>query len=109
MEAMTHLVEMHKKHAGKGLVIITVSLDPLNKKDLVEQANEHLRTLKPPFRNLLLDESPAFIEKKLDLVFPPCYYVFDRRGKWVRFRVGDDPKAGDKKQMDQVILQMLAE
>ena len=45
MEAMPHLVEMHKKHADKGLVVITVSLDPLDKKDLVKQANDFLRKL----------------------------------------------------------------
>ena len=28
MEAMPHLVEMHKKYADKGLVVIAVSVDP---------------------------------------------------------------------------------
>jgi hypothetical protein len=106
MEAMPRLVKMHEKNAEKGLVVITVSLDPADQKDLVQQANKFLRKLDPPFRNFLLNESPEFVEKKLDLVFPPCYYVFDRRGKWVRFRT-DDGKAVDYDQMDRVILQML--
>lgn len=106
MEAMPHLVEMHKKNADRGLVVITVSLDPLDQKDLVQQANKFLRKLDAPFRNFLLNESAEFVEKKLDLVFPPCYYVFDRRGKWVRFRA-DDAKAVDYREMDRVILQML--
>jgi hypothetical protein len=106
MEAMPHLVEMHKEHADKGLVVITVSLDPLDKKDLVKQANGFLRKLDAPFRNLLLNESADFVEKKLSLVFPPCYYVFDRRGKWVRFRA-EDENGVDYREMDKVILQML--
>jgi hypothetical protein len=108
MEAMPHLVEMHKKHAERGLAVITVSLDPLDKKDLVQQANRFLRKLDAPFRNLLLDESPEFVEKKLDLVFPPCYYVFDRRGKWVRFRAQDE-NGVDHGAMDKTILRMLDE
>jgi hypothetical protein len=106
MEAMPHLVEMHKRNADKGLVVITVSLDPADQKDLVQQANKFLRKLDAPFRNFLLNESPEFVEKKLDLVFPPCYYVFDRRGKWVRFGA-DSGKAVDYRDMDRVILQML--
>jgi hypothetical protein len=86
MEGMPHLVEMHKKYADKGLIILTVSVDPLDKKDLVKQANDFLRRLDAPFRNLLLNESDDFVEKKLGFVFPPCYYAFDRRGKWIRFK-----------------------
>jgi hypothetical protein len=103
---MPHLVEMHKKHADKGLVVITVSLDPLDQKDLVKQANDFLRKLGSPFRNLLLDESVEVVEKKLDVTFPPCYYVFDRRGKWMRFRSTDEGGV-NYQEMDKVILQML--
>jgi hypothetical protein len=104
---MPHLVEMHKKHADKGLVIISVSVDPAGEKDLVEQANKFLRKLNPPFRNLLLDESDKLWSKKLDFDFPPCYYVFDRRGKWVRFRSTDYKDGVPYDEMDKVILQML--
>src|SRR5438105_438764 len=105
MENMPHLVEMHKAHADKGLVVITVSLDPIKEKDLVEQANKFLRKLNPPFRNLLLDATPELIEK-LGATFPPCYYVFDRRGKWVRFSSTDEGGI-NLKEMDRVIVQML--
>jgi hypothetical protein len=104
---MKHLVEMHKKYGDKGLVVVTVSIDPLKEKDLVQQANKALREIAPPFRNLLLDETPDFIEKRLGFVFPPSYFVFDRRGKWMNFRVADDGTAVDKAAMDRVILQLL--
>jgi len=103
---MPHLVKMHKKYADNGLVVITVSLDPLDQKDLVQQANKFLGQLNAPFRNFLLNESADFVEKKLNLVFPPCYYVFDRHGKWVRFRA-EDENGIDRREMDKVILQML--
>ena len=111
MDNMPHLVEMHKKHAGKGLVIMTVSLDPVDKKDLVEQAKKFLRELNPPFQppvqNFLLDASDD-LKEKLGATFQPCYYVFDRRGKWVRFSALDEGGV-NYKQMDKVILQMLEE
>lgn len=89
MEGMPHLVKMHKQYADKGLVVLTVSIDPPQQKDLVKQANDFLRRLDSPFRNLLLNESDDFVEKKFGFVFPPCYFIFDRRGKWVRFK-GDE-------------------
>jgi hypothetical protein len=107
---MPHLVEMHKKHAERGLVIITVSIDPPDKKDLVEQANAFLRKLDPPFLKLHLDESDELRLKKLDFRFPPCYFVFDRRGKWTRFRSDDfDNDAALHKEMDPLILRLLDE
>jgi hypothetical protein len=104
---MEHLVQMHKKHGDKGLVVITVSLDPVKDKDLVKQANDFLRKLDPPFQNLLLDESSEFVEKKFGFVFPPSYFIFDRRGKWVNFRVSDEGVEVNKAEMDKVILQLL--
>ena len=106
---MPHLVEMHKKYADKGLVVLTVSVDPLDKKDLVKQANDFLRKLDSPFRNLLLDETDDFVEKKLGFVFPPCYYVFDRRGKWVRFRATDYTDGVPPAELDKAVLRMLGD
>ena len=38
-----HLVEMQKKHGDRGLVVITVSVDPADDKEKVETANDFLR------------------------------------------------------------------
>ena len=99
---------MHKKHGSKGLVVLTVSVDELKQKKDVEVANKFLREQKSPFIHLLLDEPHEFWSKKLDFTIPPCYYVFDRRGKWMRF---DPNEYGDdlKKKMDETILRMLDE
>ncbi|MBI1830275.1 MAG: hypothetical protein HYR84_02355 [Planctomycetes bacterium] len=43
-------------------------------------------------------------------VMPPCYYVFDRRGKWVRLRTEDFAKDEDlHAQLDKVVERMLSE
>ncbi len=102
---MPHLVEMQKKHAEKGLVVIAVSLD--EEKDLIADAQAHLREINSPFVNLHLSEEREVWEKKLDFAAPPCYYVFDRRGKWVRFRGSDYAKGVPYDEMDKVILKML--
>jgi hypothetical protein len=105
MNAMPHLVQMHEKYASKGLVVITVSLDPPDEKQMVKDANAFLARTKVPFRNLLLNEPESFWSKQFDFNFPPSYYVFDRRGQWVRFRAQDKGMSYDA--MDKVIVQML--
>src|SRR4051794_10129242 len=110
MEAFPHLVEMHKKFADKGLVIITVSLDDFTNEDLVAGANKFLKRVNPPFVKLLLQESTDFWSKKFDFETPPCYFVFDRNGQWVRFRASDyaeDVNYHDL--MDKAIIRMLNE
>lgn len=100
---------MQKKYADKGLVVVTVSVDELAEKEQVNDANAFLRQAKAPFRHLLLDEPRDLWTKKLDFSFPPCYYIFDRHGKWVRFRGQDFKEGVPYKQMDEVIIKMLNE
>src|SRR5437660_376149 len=98
MEAMPHLVQMHQKYADKGLVVLTVSIDTPDDKEMVKDANAFLHTTKAPFRNFLLNE-PDW-SKKVDFTRPPCYYIFDRRGKWERFRAEDAKKGVNYDEMD---------
>jgi hypothetical protein len=110
MKAFPHLVQMHKEHATKGLVIVTVSVDPPDDAEMVARANKFLQHVKAPFRHLLINEPSEVWSKKLDFNIPPCYFVFDRQGKWVRFRGGDfDEPEIMYREMDKVILQMLNE
>jgi hypothetical protein len=109
MEAMPHLVEMHKKHADKGLVVITVSVDPPDEKEMIGRANAFLRKIESPFRNLHMNEPTEFWNDKLGFNTPPCYYVFDRQGKWVRFRATDYRDGVPYAEMDKVIMKMLNE
>jgi thiol-disulfide isomerase/thioredoxin len=107
-EAFPHLVALHKKFAAQGLIVIAVSVDPSDKKDLVEQANAFLRKMQPPFVNLLLDEPDTLWNEKFGFTFPPCCYVFDRRGKWTRLH-GADYEKGLQKELEPMIERMLDE
>jgi thiol-disulfide isomerase/thioredoxin len=82
-------IDMQKEYADKGLVVLAVSLDSVEKEGAVEQANKFLNRQNPPFRNLLLDEPAELWEKKFEIASLPCYYLFDRHGKWVRYRASD--------------------
>lgn len=105
---MPHLVEMHEKYANKGLVVLTVSVDPANEKDLVDQAQRFLQQKKIPFRNLLLNESNELWNQKLGFTIPPCYFVFDRHGKWTRFR-GEVGDGVDHKELEKTVVRLLDE
>ena len=99
---------MHKKLASKGMVVISVSVDEADNKEHVETANKFLREQEPPFVNLLLDEPHDFWSKKLKFTIPPCYFVFDRHGKWTRFNPSDfDSDEKFHKEMDATILRSL--
>lgn len=110
MGAFPKFIEMHKKYADKGLVIITVSADDAANPEKVKKANAFLKRVESPFRNLLLDEPWDSWTKRLDVKALPCYYVFDRQGKWVRFP-GKDAKDGeiDYAELEKVVVQMLNE
>lgn len=95
---------MHKKLANKGLVVISVSVDEAEDKEKVKSANAFLTSQQSPFVNLLLDEPHEFWSKKLNFTIPPCYFVFDRRGKWMRFNPSDfDTEKQFHKEMDGTI------
>ncbi len=100
---------MHNKLKDKGLAVISVSVDEANNKEMVNAANAFLRQQQPAFVNLLLDEPHAFWSKKLNFTIPPCYFVFDRRGRWTRFNPTDFDGDEWQKAMDNAILKMLDE
>ena len=108
-KAFPHFIEMQKKHADKGFVIITVSLDTPDDPEKVKEANAFLRKIQSPFRNLLLDEPIEVWTKKLDFKSLPCYFVFDRHGKWVRFRSSDFKDGVDYDEVERVVVKMLDE
>jgi len=76
---------MHKKYAKDGLVAISVSLDELKDK---EMALKFLQSKEAAFTNLLLNDTVNWSEK-LHFSAPPCYFVFNRQGKWVQFKAED--------------------
>ena len=108
---MPHLVEMHKKYAAKGFVVITVALDALigdePDKEAPGRALAFLRAKGAAFTNLYLEDRSVDLEAKFRFSEPPAYYVFNRQGKWTLFKPEDAPV--DYKAMEQLIVKLLYE
>ena len=51
------MIEMHRKYAGKGLAVISLSLDDPTDKAAVAEAEKFLKEKKAVCTNVLLDES----------------------------------------------------
>jgi len=86
---------MHKKYAKDGLVALSVSVDKLVDEDsgqrieskVLPKVLAFLKQKEATLTNLLLDEPQEFWKKKLGVDFGvPVVFVFNRQGKWVRFK-----------------------
>jgi len=110
MQAFPKFVDKHKKYADRGLVVISVSLDKAADPEAVARANKFLTRNEASFRNLLLDEPGELWDAKMGIKSLPAYFVFDRQGKWTRFRADDNKDAGvDYETLEKVVVQMLNE
>ncbi|MSU79172.1 MAG: TlpA family protein disulfide reductase [Gemmataceae bacterium] len=88
IKAFPDFIKKHEKYGDKGLVVISVSLDDTTEEEDVARANNLLTKWKSPLRNLIYADNQDHL-KKLDYVGLPFYYIFDRHGKWVRYRGWD--------------------
>ena len=83
--AFPHMVELYKKYASKGLVVISVSTDDLHDEDRKDPEANILKFLQAKnaiFTNVVLDESTEFLKDKLRIYSIPRLYVFNREGQW---------------------------
>lgn len=83
-ENFPHLVEMHRKYAGKGIEFASLCLDDKGKPKKVAEATEFLAGAKAHFTNFLLDESQDDAFEKLDITAIPAVFLFGPDGKEVR-------------------------
>lgn len=91
-ENFPHLVEMNTKYAGKGLQVVSLSLDDTSDKKAIEAAKDFLKAKKAVFLNVLLDEEYGVGFEKLDINAIPAVFVFGPDGKLVKKYTLDDPK-----------------
>ncbi len=95
----SHLVDIHRKFAGQGLVALSVSLDEeAQRKEVQDEVRAFLKEQNATFTNLLLDEPYEVWRDKLDIAAPPCVFVFGRDGQWQKFdddSLDADNSAGD--------------
>ena len=86
-----HLVEMHRKYAGKGLAVISLTLDDPTDAKAVAEAEKFLREKKAVFTNVLLDENYGDGFDKLDINTIPAVFIFSADGKEMKRFTMDDP------------------
>jgi hypothetical protein len=89
---------MHHKYEKKGVVVISVSTDEIDKDiedrtpvKVIERVRSFVKKRQAPFDTLILDEPFEVIDSKLHFLAPPCVFVFNRQGKW-RQLVPESPK-----------------
>jgi hypothetical protein len=100
----SHLVEMRRKYAKQGLVVMSVSIEE-GRQDKKEHQDRVLAFLKQqekdaPFANYILDEPIDVWADKLGAANRPIVFVFNRDGRWKRFEAPDEE--GDR-QMTKLI------
>ena len=95
---------MQRKYAADGLVAMSVSLDDPHMEGTKEAVLKFLRGKKAAFTNVILDESSDFWTSKFDATGPPFTYVFDRQGRWRRFK-----GAGHYEEIENLVPKLLKE
>jgi thiol-disulfide isomerase/thioredoxin len=83
-----NLVELHQQYADKGLVCMSVALDPPESK---EGALKFLKKSKATFANYWLDEKQQFWADRWHIQGPPAVFVFDRQGRRAAKFDSEDP------------------
>jgi thiol-disulfide isomerase/thioredoxin len=90
-ENFPHLIEMHQKYAGKGLAVISLTLDDPTDAKAVAEAEKFLREKNAVFTNVLLNENYGDGFDKLDINTIPAVFIFSADGKELKRFTMDDP------------------
>src|SRR5262245_57392608 len=101
---------MQKKYGNQGFVAISVSLDDISDKTLVDEAKNVLSEKKITVRNYLLDEEASVWQEKLKVDGVPVVYVFNREGKtekkWTEnAKPGEESKRAEE--IDRLVEELL--
>jgi thiol-disulfide isomerase/thioredoxin len=106
MQAFPHLVQLNLRHAHQGLVCISVTVDPVSKRDA---ALEFLRKQQAFFPHYLLDEDSALWTKRWGADSVPLVFVFDRDGTRVaKFGGSDSAPPFDHEDVERLVERLLA-
>lgn len=98
---------MHRKYKDKGLVAMSVTVDPAESKP---DALKFLQAKGATFANYWLDDPESKYMDKWDVGGPPVIFVFDRLGRRAAKFVGDDPdKPYTAEDVDKVVEKLLEE
>jgi thiol-disulfide isomerase/thioredoxin len=97
-EKFPTVVALHGKYAGRGLTVISVSVDLPDDADARAAARDFLVRQKATFRNVILSDRAEVWQAKWKIDGPPLLFLFDKRGGLAgRWEGKFDPAAVDKK------------
>jgi len=83
-----HLIDLHRKYGPDGLVCISVTVDPEERK---ADALKFLQSKNATLVNYHLDEEVTLWQDKWDITGIPAVFVFDRAGNRATKLTNDDP------------------
>ena len=107
-ENFTHLVEMHKEYADKGLAAASVSLDARDNAEVQAEALKFLQAKRAAFPNVLLDAEEGAGFDAFDINGIPAVFLYGPDGKEIRRFTMDDPDHQfTYDQVDQVVGMLL--
>jgi thiol-disulfide isomerase/thioredoxin len=108
IKGLPHLIAMSKKYADKGLVAITLHVDPPFDAETKAQVPKILGRLNATTINLVLDEPSEVWQQKLHTSFIPAVFVFSREGKWTQFDGAKyEPIEKMYEAIDQLVIKLL--
>jgi hypothetical protein len=94
---------MHERYAGKGLVCMSVSVDPPESQ---EDALKFLTRKKATFANYRIDEESDVWSQRWGIAAPPALFVFDRQGRRAA-RFAAEEKAFTDADVEKVVQRLL--
>jgi thiol-disulfide isomerase/thioredoxin len=90
-ENFPHLIEMHRKYAGQGLNVVSLTLDDPTDEKAVAAAEKFLKEKAAVFTNVLLDENFGDGFDRLDINAIPAVFLYGPDGKELKRFTMDDP------------------
>ena len=98
---------MHQKFASQGFLLVTVHLNMAVDKDLVGGVEKttlpFLQKMKADFVNLILDEPESVWMSKLDGVYVPALFLFNKQNRIVQKLDNVDDQDKLEKQIQELL------
>jgi thiol-disulfide isomerase/thioredoxin len=80
-EKFPHVVALHARYATRGLIVVSVSVDPPDDADARTAARDFLIRQRATFRNVLLTDKAEVWQAKWKIDGPPLLFLFDKQGR----------------------------
>lgn len=81
MDKFPQIVALHGKYAGRGLAVLSVSVDPPDDPDARAAARDFLVRQKAAFRNVILTDKAEVWQARWKTDGPPLLFLFDKQGR----------------------------